>query len=441
MGARAARRGLRRARQAPRRLRAHEPSRRARPPRSLLPRRARRRALLAVVPLQVGRRAPSRARARRRPHPPLRQSSEQPHRLAGRRRRAAAQGALPDHRRALPPSAPGALPAGLRRHPGLPPPGRPRPRRAQRRRVRRLPGGVRAGPAGGDLSGGHDARRGARAAHQDGRRSPRARLRVRASGRAGDDPGRALVRGAQVVPQPGAGGLRRAHPARRLPRGVARGSREGGGRADPRSAVGDGGAGRQRRAARRPAPPAGDRGAVPRRAGRAGDGIARPRPSRRRPRAPVALDRRRRAPLQGRRPRAGGAALAAHRGLSLAAGPAPPARRGRARAAPEAAGAHAPGLLVGRDRGLPVLRVRRPRQRAAVLPAPLAGAPDGAQGDRLCHDPLPRRDHCVSAFLWLANRSVGLFCRLALGARLFVQSAVLGRVCGQIFEWDRIFPQ
>ena len=88
--------------------------RRPRPPPTdgpLLPRRPRHRALLAVVLLQARRRAPSRARARERTGAPLRQSSEQPHRLAGGRRRAAAQGALPGHGRAVSQSAPGALPA------------------------------------------------------------------------------------------------------------------------------------------------------------------------------------------------------------------------------------------------------------------------------------------------------------------------------------------
>ena len=153
----------------------------------------------------------------------------------------APQGPLPGHRVDVPQHADGALPPGLRRHPRLPAAGRSRQDGQEPRHLRRLLHDLRAGPAGGDLPRGHDARGGARAADQDRRRPHRARVRGQPSRRATDDPGGALVRGAQGVSQPRAGGVRRGDPARRLPARLPRGSGEGGRRAHARSAVGDGG--------------------------------------------------------------------------------------------------------------------------------------------------------------------------------------------------------
>ena len=109
-------------------------------------------------------------------------------------------------------------------------------------------------------------------------------------------------------------------------------------------------------------------------------------PARRRSGAAVALDRRRRQPLQGARARARRGALAEHPGLPLAARPVPPARRGGARAGASGCPPAPARLFVGGDRRLPALRLRRAGQRAALLRAALARPPDGAQGDRL-------RDH------------------------------------------------
>ena len=293
------------------------------------------RPLLAVVLLQARRRAPPRARARRRARAPLRQPSEQPDRLAARGRRPPPQGPLPGHRRAVPQPAGGALPRRLRRHPRLSQAGRSRPRWT----ATPTPSRPASEPsrAGGSwhLSGGHHARR-ERACSGSRPAPPASRWTTRPSARGeplDPDPGRPLLRGAQVVPQPRAASpsaSRSGRPPTWRPTARTRSRRWT--PSPPRSS------GRWRRRSstssasttQRPRPRR--RGALPRRAdprsswserglGRRAD----------RPRAAVALDRRRRRATSRRAsPSASSALWQRIQAYRVAARRVPRARRGGA---------------------------------------------------------------------------------------------------------------
>src|SRR5438874_8330817 len=384
--------------------------RRAGPHGPALPGRARRRALLALVLLQGRRCPPSGTRARVGSGTPLHQPPEQLHRLAAGWRSPRPQGPLPRDRGAVPEPDRRALPRGVRRDPGPPEGGptargrrRPRgpggPGGAERGDVRGLPRGLRARSRRRHLPRGHDPRGGAGRADQDGCGAHGARVRRRAPRRAPRRAGGAQLRGAQVVPRARARLVRPACPGHALPRRLPRGRGQRGRGAHDGDPVGDGGRGRPRRADRGARPRPRRRGALPGRPRARAHGSARARAGPDRPRAPVARDRGRGESLQGARPGARRAALAADPELSRAARRVPGEGRGRARAppAPGTPRADPPGL--GGPRRLPALRLRCLRERRRLLAAALGRPPHVAQGDRLRDLALSRLDRRLPALL------------------------------------------